>query len=231
METISIKLRRDQLSEKLGGGIPRSSIFLIEGNDGGGKSILCQRFTYGFLQNHATVTYVSTELSTMGFVNQMYSLGYDITEHMLNEELLFIPMFPSIGKVKLRKTSIDKLIKTKKIFEKEIIIFDTLSYLLIQEEFSREKIFTIVKFFKTLTNMGKIVIVAIDPNLIPQDFIKILRSIADMYVVTQSKNVLGNILNVVSVNRFRGAENSVTLEFPFSVKPGSGLTIEIASLS
>ena len=125
--TYSIKLRRDQLAEKIGGGIPKSSIFLVEGKDGGGKSIVCQRLTYGFLKNKATVTYISTELSTMGFVTQMGSLGYDVVEHILNEDLLMIPMFPTMGNVRLRKNFIDKMMKTSKIFENDIIIIDALS--------------------------------------------------------------------------------------------------------
>ena len=229
--TLSIKLRRDQLAEKIGGGVPKSSIFLIEGKDGGGKSILCQRLTYGFLKNSATVTYISTELSTMGFVTQMGSLGYEVVENILNEELLMIPMFPTMGNVRLRKNFIDRMMKTNKIFENDVIIFDALSYLIIQDDFTQEKIFSIVKFFKQLTSLGKIVIISVDPTLITESFLKIIRTISDIYVTVEAKSILGNILNVISINRFRGQEKKVTIQFPFSVRPGSGLSIEIAALS
>ena len=228
---IPINLKRDQLAEKIGGGIPKSSIFLVEGADGGGKSIVCQRLCYGFLQNKASVSYISSELSTMGFVAQMGSLKYDIIEPMLNEGLLMIPMFPSMDNVRLRENFIDKLMTTNKIFEKDVIIFDTLSYLIIQEQFTREKIFSIVKFFKRLTSLGKVVVIAVDAQLIPQEFLRILRTISDIYVSVEAKSILGNILNVLSINRFRGQESDITVQFPFSVRPGSGLAIEIASLS
>ncbi len=231
VESLSIKLQRDQLTEKMGGGIPKGSIVLIEGPDGAGKSIMSQRLTYGFLQNDSSVTYISSELSTMGFVNQMASLGYSITESILHEQLIFIPMFPSIGRVKLRRNFIDTMIRTKRIFAKDVVVFDTLSYLIIQEEFTREKIFTIVKFFKSLTTLGKVVVIAVDPHLITDEFLKIVRSLSDLYLSVEAKEILGNLLRVVSINRFRGPESEVTIQFPFSVRPGSGLSIEIASLS
>ena len=229
--TYSIKLKRDQLSEKFGGGIPKGSIFLVEGKDGGGKSIICQRLAFGFLENKTKVTYVSTELSTMGFVTQMGSLGYEVVEKILNEDLLMIPMFPTMGNVKLSKNFIDKMMKTNKIFESDVIIFDALSYLIIQDNFTTEKIFSIVKFFKQLASMGKVVVVSVDPTLITEDFLKIIRTISDIYMGVEAKSILGNILNVLSINRFRGQEKKVTIQFPFSVRPGSGLSIEIAALT
>jgi len=50
-------LQRDELERNLGGGIPKNSILLIEGEDGSGKSILSQRLIFSFLKSEASVTY------------------------------------------------------------------------------------------------------------------------------------------------------------------------------
>lgn len=228
---LRMNLNRDELSEKLGGGIPESSLMLIEGNDGGGKSILAQRLTYGFIRNGTKVTYISSELHTMGFVEQMSSIGYDISEAILHEKLTFLPMFPYLGNVKLRNNFVDRLIKTKRIFENDVIVIDTLSYLIIQNNISKEKVFDIVNFFKKMLSLGKTIIFCVDPMHLIQEFLNVIRAVADIYITVEAKDVLGNLLRVASVRRFRRAEKEVITQFPFKVDPKVGLSIELASLS
>ncbi len=81
---------RDRLNAELGGGIPPGSILLIEGDYGAGKSAMSQRLTYGFCETGTTVTYLSTELTVGGFIDQMSSLSYDVEDHLLHEQLLFL---------------------------------------------------------------------------------------------------------------------------------------------
>jgi Predicted ATPases involved in biogenesis of archaeal flagella len=50
VEYINIYLDRDEFSNRIGGGIPKGSIFIIEGENGTGKSIVCQRILYGHYQ-------------------------------------------------------------------------------------------------------------------------------------------------------------------------------------
>jgi len=81
---------RDRLNKELGGGIPRGSIVLIEGDYGAGKSALSQRFSYGLVEEGASATLMSTELTVRGFIDQMHSLEYDVVRPLLNEQLLFL---------------------------------------------------------------------------------------------------------------------------------------------
>jgi archaellum biogenesis ATPase FlaH len=67
-----IILPRDELSMNLGGGLPKNSLMLASGPDGAGKSIFAQRLCYGFLRNKTSVTYISSELDTIAFVEPIY---------------------------------------------------------------------------------------------------------------------------------------------------------------
>src|SRR3989344_7611630 len=96
-----ISLERDELTRSIGGSLPKQSIILIEGIDGTGKSIIAQRFCYGLIKNGTTVPYVGTEFSTMEFIKQMNSLSYNIEDYLLIDKMLYIPMFPYYGNVKL----------------------------------------------------------------------------------------------------------------------------------
>jgi flagellar protein FlaH len=226
---MSIELRRDELNRNFGGGVPKDSLILIEGKDGAGKSILAQRIIYGLLEHNKTVTYISSELNTAGFIEQMTSLDYDIKYYMIDKNMLFIPMFPFIGNTKLNPNFLVKLFHSKKIFENEIIVFDTLSFLLIKDNISEEKCFDVIKHLKKLNTMNKTIIFCVDPQHLNAKFLTLLRSVADCYFLVEIRSFAGNVVRVINIQRFkRPGDNMITM-IPFKVEPGKGLAVEIAS--
>lgn len=230
-QVCDIKLKRDELARNLGGGIPTSSIFVIEGRDGGGKSIIAQRIAFGLLENDQTVTYISTELSLMGFIQQMDSLGYRITDKVLSEKLLFISMFPQIGKVRLKDAFLDDLVKSHKLFSSQVIVIDTISFLLLSEKVDREKVFMLISFIKRIIALGKTIVACIDPDQCNIQFMNLIRNIADIYIQTEAKTVLGTPLHIFTIIRYKKSPSEVIPATPFKVIPGSGFAIELASLA
>jgi archaeal flagellar protein FlaH len=228
---VSIHLDRDELNRNIGGGVPMNSLILIEGKDGAGKSILAQRMAYGLVEHGHTITYISSELNTSGFIEQMSSLEYDIKYHLLDENLLFIPMFPFLGITKLQPNFLDRLFKQKKLFENEIIIFDTLSFLLIKDNITQEKSFEIIKVLKNLNNLNKTIIFCVDPQHLNDKFLTLLRSVADVYFNVEIKMFAGNVIRVINIQRFKRPGDNIITTIPFKVEPGKGLAIEIASFA
>ncbi|MFW6014090.1 MAG: ATPase domain-containing protein [Nanoarchaeota archaeon] len=227
----SIDLERDELNRSLGGGMPNNSLILIEGEDGAGKSILVQRLAYGLLEHQKTVTYISTELNTKGFLEQMASLSYDVKFYLLDGQLMFVPMFPFMGNTMLKENFLDRLLKTRKIFDNEIIIFDTISFLLVRDSISQEKSFYVINMLKKLNNMNKTIIFCVDPAHLNEKFLTLIRSVADIYFNVEIRTFAGNILRVINVKRFKRPSDYIMDTIPFKVEPGRGLAIEIASFS
>lgn len=226
---LNISLDRDELSRNLGGGIPRNSLILLEGEDGAGKSILAQRLAYAMLQHRTTVSYVSTELNTMTFVEQMDSLDYDIKKELLGGELLFIPMFPLLGYTKLEPDFFKKLLHNQEVFRSEVIIFDTLSFLLIHNTMSYSEAFEIINLLKRFTSLGKTIIFCVDHKHLNENFLTLVRGVSDIYMTVAVKSFAGQAVRVISTNRFKRPEAAFINNIPFKVEPGKGLTIEIAS--
>lgn len=227
----SIDLERDELNRNLGGGLPNNSLVLIEGEDGAGKSIIVQRMAYGLLEHQKTVTYISTELNTRGFLEQMTSLSYDVKFYLLDGQLMFVPMFPFMGDTKLQENFLDRLLNTKRIFDNEIIIFDTISFLLVRDSISQEKSFYVINMLKKLNNMNKTIIFCVDPAHLNEKFLTLIRSVADIYFNVEIRTFAGNILRVINVKRFKRPKDYIMDTIPFKVEPGRGLAIEIASFS
>lgn len=230
-DIFKIALVKDELSRNLGGGLPNNSIIVIQGNDGAGKSIMCQRLAYGLLHNSHTVTYISTELDLPSFALQMRSVGYRIDEYILDEKLLFMPMFPFIGKSELNTDFLDKLMNTRELFDNEVIIFDTLSFFMLNDQINDSNIFKVIHFFKRLANLDKSIIIALEPTSINKRFLSILTSVSDGILNVSLKEFLGNLIRIIEVVRLRRTITVPSTRIPFRVEPGIGIAIEVASLS
>lgn len=228
----SIELERDELNRYFGGGIPKSSMILIEGVDGAGKSMLCQRFTYALLKQGVNITYLSTELNTLDFIKQLDSVNYGIKKYMLDRQLLFLTMIPFLGKVQFGEEDfLDKIIGESKIFSSDIVIFDTLSFLLIKKGDTDEVYFKIVNFFRSLNNLNKTVLFTIDPTHLDEKFLTLLRSVVDLYINVSVSNFAGETVRIMDVKRFKRPNDVYMNKIPFRVEPREGLIIEIGGYS
>ena len=230
-QLLDITLRRDELNRTIGGGLPANSLILLEGPDGAGKSLIAQRASYGLLQNDQSVSYLSTELNTKGFIEQMASLNYDVKYDMLDEKMFFISLFPFYGSGKLKHNFLDVLLQSKKLFANDVIIFDTLSFLLVDEHLNQEDAFAFLTFLKRLNSLGKTVLVCVDPQHLNAKLLSLIRTSCDIIFELQLREFAGQPVRIISVKRFKRAGGEVNSAIPFRVEPGKGLVIEIVSFS
>ncbi|MFC7069957.1 ATPase domain-containing protein [Halobaculum lipolyticum] len=236
---------RDQLNKELGGGIPRGSIVLMEGDYGAGKSALSQRFSYGLVDEGASVTLLSTELTVSGFIDQMYSLGYDVTKPLLNEELLFLAAdFDSGGNFSEgdgdRKELLKRLMEAEAMWNSDVIILDTFDSILrndptfealVRNNDERQAALEIISFFRDMISSGKVIVLTVDPSAVGDDAIGPFRSIADVFLELQMVEVGSDVRRNIAVKRFAGMGSQVGDSIGFSVRSGTGIVIESRSVA
>lgn len=227
----SIELARDELNSSFGGGIPKNSLILFEGIDGSGKSVLCQRFIYAMLNKGVKITYLSTELNTLDFIQQTESINYSMKKYFLNNQLLFLTMVPYLGNVKFDEDFLEKIMNNKKLFESEVIIFDSLSFLLVKKGADESVYYNIMNFFRKLNNLNKTIIFTIDPTHLDTKFLNLLTSMVDLYLVINVKSFGGEIIRSAEIKRFKRPNDVYKSTIPFRVEPKEGLIIEIGSYS
>ena len=130
----SIHLERkgedDGFSQRFGKVIPDGSLIFVEGKEGTGKSIFCQRFCYSFLKNGSTCSYVSTQYTIKSFLRQTASVGYDVRSYLMRGKLFFISTEVMLAETLPKNTFLDGLLSCKKLFDPDIIFIDSLSTLL-----------------------------------------------------------------------------------------------------
>ena len=240
----------DQLAMELGGGLPKGSIILMEGEYGAGKSVLSQRFTYGFCQEDYVVSLISTELKTRGFLDQMHSLSYDIVHELLDEQMLFIPADVNTGGALSsgggsqqdddRKELLRRLMDAEALWNADVIIVDTFDAILrndpkfealVRQNEERQAALEIISYFRDMVNKGKTIVLTADPSNIGEDAIGPFRSIADGYFELEMIEVGNDVRRNISVKRFAGMGDQVGDTIGYSVRSGIGIVIESRSVA
>lgn len=236
----------DRLNKELGGGIPRGSIVLMEGDYGAGKSAISQRLTYGLCQEGAAVTYLSTELTVRGFIDQMYSLDYDVVEPLLNEELLFLHADLDTGGAIAgggeteRKQLLKRLMEAQVMWQTDVIVIDTFDAILrndpmfealVRNNEERQAALEIISFFRDIISQGKVIVLTVDPSAVDDEAIGPFRAIADVFMTLDMIEVGSDVRRQISVKRFAGMGEQVGDIIGFSVRSGTGIVIESRSVA
>jgi len=237
----------DRLNKELGGGIPPGSIVLIEGDYGAGKSAMSQRFTYGLCEEGHTVTMLSTELTVGSFLEQMHSLSYDMVDHILDEQCLFL--HADIGDTNTltgedeegeRKELLKRLMEAEMMWQTDVIIIDTFDSILrndpkfealVRQNEERQAALEIIGFFRDVISRGKVIVLTVDPSTLDEEAIGPFRSIADVFLELEMIEVGNDVRRQIAVKRFAGMGEQVGDTVGYSVRSGTGIVIESRSVA
>jgi len=225
-----IELVRDGLHRTFGGGIPKGALCIIEGPYGAGKSAVSQRLAYGFLKNGHSVTYISTELTTKGFIDQMHSLDYPIVDYILSRELMFIPVYPLIGKARSRYDFLQRLMSAKGLFERDITIIDTFSSL-VKDEIDRDTAIEAIAFFKKITGLNKSVILTIDSKDLQSGVFSQFESDCDLLINLKMVSIEGTTTRILFISRYVNPSQAIVDNIGFRIEPKVGFIIDITSVA
>jgi flagellar protein FlaH len=247
-DLFSIGLKeRDRLNKELGGGIPPGSIVLVEGDYGAGKSAISQRFAYGLCEEGHSVTMLSTELTVGSFLDQMHSLDYDMVEHMLDENVLFLHAdigdgntFSGDDQQEDRKDLLKRLMEAEVMWETDVVIIDTFDAILrndpkfealVRENEERQAALEIISYFRDVISQGKVIMLTVDPSTLDEEAIGPFRAIADVFLELQMVEVGNDVRRQINVMRFAGMGEQVGDTIGFSVRSGTGIVIESRSVA
>jgi len=90
-------LETDSLADSMGSRLPNRSLYVVQGDVGSGKSLMGQRLSFGLAENNVKVLVITTELTTRGWIEQMESIGYGVTEFIRTRQLMvFSPLEQSL---------------------------------------------------------------------------------------------------------------------------------------
>jgi flagellar protein FlaH len=235
MSVKSILLERkgeqDGFAQRFGKEIPDGTLIFLEGKEGTGKSIFCQRFCYSFLKHGSTCSYVSTQYTIKSFLRQTASVGYDMRKYLMAGKFIFISTEVMLAETKPKNTFLEGLITCKKLFDPEVIFIDSLSTLLI-ESLNESNLVDLTNFFNRLKGSGKILVVSGNPNEWSQQIHNSFQMISDIHFRVTRESMPGiGIVHNIYLEKFNGARHRYEPLTTFSVRPGIGLSIETSGVA
>ncbi len=225
------KGEKDGFAERFGKQIPEGSLIFIEGKEGTGKSIFCQRFCFSLLKNGSTCSYVSTQFTIKSFLRQTASVGYDMRKYLMRGKLFFISTEVMLAETKPKNTFLDGLLTCKKIFDPEIIFIDSMSSLLI-ESLNENNLIDLTNFLNRLKGSRKIIIVTANPNEWSTKINSSFQMFCDIHFKITRESMPGiGIVHNIYLEKYNGAQYKYEPLTTFSVRPGVGLTIETSGVA
>jgi flagellar protein FlaH len=226
----------DRVTSTLGGGIPKSSICLLEGDTGGGKSVWTQRFASGFADGGASVCYITAEYRADGFVKQMRSLGYPVLDFMVHGDLLFFRADTEAESYAGRPAPLDALEQSPVIWDSDVVIIDDFDILvrLTADLTGKDEELVISEFMNFLddiTLVGTTVVLAVNSTLLDDASANKIRAKSSLFFRIEMEKVAGNVRRGMSVVRYSQMQEQVDSTISYSVQPRIGIIIETRTVA
>ena len=170
----NFELDQDSLADSMGLKLPSRSLMVVTAEVGGGKSLICQRLTFGLLENGAKVVYVTNELTTRGWIEQMHSIGYWVTDHIKSGKLLVVSSFGTVAE-EVENVTIDDLFDSEGLKVADVIIIDSLSELSKGVDAA-----SLLLKLRKFCSKGHTVMVTCDPYQMDNNFVQQLRATSEV---------------------------------------------------
>lgn len=221
----NFELDQDSLADSMGLKLPSRSLMVVTAEVGGGKSLICQRLTFGLLENGAKVVYVTNELTTRGWIEQMHSIGYWVTDHIKSGKLLVVSSFGTVAE-EVENVTIDDLFDSEGLKVSDVIIIDSLS------ELSKGVNATaLLSKLRKFCSKGHTVIVTCDPHQMDADFVQQLRATSEVALDLQTAIIGGAMTRTIVVTRYLRAAGPLQSTIGWRVEPGMGFIVDITAVS
>ena len=222
-------LEQDSLADSMGRKIPNRSLMLIQGAVGGGKSLISQRMVFGLLENGAKVLVVTTELTTRGWVEQMESIGYYVTDHIQEGRCIVFSRYGIIADT-VPEAGLNDVLESSAWQEADVIVLDSGSSLMPSSLDEAGRIKLMQRLRKKVSG-GRTLVMTADPVEIDEHLLHTLRTSSEVVIDLTTQLIGGEMKRTLLVTRFLRAAGPVQSSVGWRVEPAMGFIVDITAVS
>ena len=222
-------LEQDSLANAMGARLPNRSLWMVQGEVGGGKSLVSQRLIFGLLENGSKVLVITTELTTRGWIEQMESIGYPVTEYIANGRLLIFSRFGVIAETKEGVDLFDVL-ESEAIEKSDVVVVDSASALMPTGLDTSQQLIALQKLRRVCSD-SRSILLTIDPSEMDEKLLHKLRSSCEVLLDLNAGFIGGEIKRTIVVTRFLRAAGPVQASVGWRVEPYMGFIVDITAVS
>ena len=222
-------LEQDSLSNAMGARLPNRSLWMVQGEVGSGKSLVSQRLIYGLLENGSKILVVTTELTTRGWIEQMESIGYPVTDYIASGLLMVFSRFGVIAEAKEGVDLFDVL-ESDAVEKADVVVIDSASSL-IPEGIEPSQYLTTLQKLRKVCSESRSLLLTVDPSEMDEKLLHKLRSSCEVLLDMNAGFVGGEIKRTIVVTRFLRAAGPVQASVGWRVEPYMGFIVDITAVS
>ncbi|MBJ14023.1 MAG: hypothetical protein CMB70_01450 [Euryarchaeota archaeon] len=219
----------DSLADSLGLRLPNRSLILLQGEVGAGKSLVSQRFVHGLLHNDVKVLVITTELTTRGWIEQMESIGYGVTDALTNGNLMIFSRFGTVAEP-IPNVGLDEVLNSEAIEEADIVVIDSASSLM-PDGMDDQARFDMIQRLRKIASTGRSLMLMVDKDEMDAKLLHSLRASAEVVLDLSTNLIGGELKRTLLVTRYLRAAGPVQSSVGWRVEPGMGFIVDITAVS
>ena len=219
----------DSLADTMGLRLPNRSLFVLQGVVGAGKSLIAQRFVHGMLENGTKILVITTELTTRGWIEQMESIGYGVTEHIRDGQLMIFSRFGTIAESKL-EVGLHEVLDSEAINHADVIILDSASALM-PDNLDESQRFEMMQKLRKISSEGRSIMLCVDPDEMDHKLLHNMRASSEVVLDLSTALIGGDLKRNIVVTRFLRAAGPVQTSVGWRVEPSMGFIVDITAVS
>ena len=224
----AFELETDSLSDSLGKFLPRRALYIVTGEIGAGKSLIAQRLAYGLVANGVRTTMVTTELTTRGWLEQVNSLGYTLSDEADSGQFTLLSRFGVISDEVEDKVDIESILSSTALQSSDISIIDRASTILGHYDGNPDQLLSRLRAFCA---EERSLMLLLDPDEITPEMMRILSASAEVAIEMRTSEIGGGLSRVLAVTRFLRAAGPVQPRIGWRVEPSMGFIVDITAVS
>ena len=219
----------DSLADTMGLRLPNRSLYVVQGVVGAGKSLIAQRLVHGMLDNGVKILVITTELTTRGWIEQMESIGYGVTDALREGRLMIFSRFGTIAESRM-EVGLNEVLDSEAVGEADVIILDSASALMPSEPTDQER-FELMQRLRKITADGRSVMLCVDPEEMNHKLLHNMRASAEVVLDLSTALIGGDLKRSIIVTRVLRAAGPVQTSVGWRVEPSMGFIVDITAVS
>jgi flagellar protein FlaH len=213
----------NEFDKKMGGGIPLGSLTLIEGQSGAGKSTLGQSLITGALHDGVRSVIYTTENTTRSLLRQMETLGLDLKDYYLLDQLRIYSFKVDEMDMKPGEAFQALTRHIESLQDYDVVLLDSLSTLLTTA--TEDEILFFFSRCKALCDRGKTIICTAHAHAFDERVLTRVRSLCDAHFKLIVESGASELVKSMEVAKVRGADMGTGSIISFAIEPGIGMRI------
>ena len=219
----------DSLADTMGLRLPNRSLYVVQGVVGAGKSLIAQRLVHGMLENGTKILVITTELTTRGWIEQMESIGYGVTEYLRDGQLMIFSRFGTIAESK-SEVGLEQVLNSDAIKQADVIILDSASALM-PDSLEETERFEMMQRLRKVSSEGRSIMLCVDPDEMDHKLLHSMRASSEVVLDLSTNLIGGDLKRSIVVTRFLRAAGPVQTSVGWRVEPSMGFIVDITAVS